>query len=164
MSGSVESGPPSLRRATRDDLTAVQQLLTLVTLPTVGVDTIFELDAEDFVVATDPAQPTVVIATGGLEVRGRDALLRSIAVHPAWQAHGLGAQVVSRLIEAAEQRGLTALYLLTTTAERYFPRFGFERVARGDVSPAIAQTDEFAGACPASAIAMSKRVRTNTAH
>lgn len=156
MNGGDSRGLPALRRAAADDLTAVLQLLTLVTLPTVGVETMFKVRAEDFVVATDPAQPAVAIAVGGLEVRGCDALLRSIAVHPAWQAHGLGAHVVSRLIEVAKQRDLGALYLLTTTAERYFPRFGFERVERAVVPLAIAQTDEFAGACPASAIAMRR--------
>lgn len=150
------SAPPVLRSATTDDLVAVQHLLTLVQLPTVGVEAIFELRADNFVVATDPGHPAAVIAVGGLEVRGRDALLRSIAVHPAWRAHGLGAKVVSRLIEVAEQRELATLYLLTTTAEQYFPRFGFERVDRGAVSPAILQTEEFAGACPASAIAMHR--------
>ncbi|QJR34722.1 hypothetical protein [Gemmatimonas groenlandica] len=51
------SGPTALRSGTTDDLTAVQQLLTMVKLPIVGVDMIFGLRAEDFVVATYPAQP-----------------------------------------------------------------------------------------------------------
>lgn len=148
---------PMPRRATSNDLEAVQQLLTLASLPVVGVDTIFALHAEDFLVATDPATAEIV-AVAGLELCGRYALLRSVAVHAAWRAHGLGAILVTQLISHAEARGLDALYLLTTTADRYFPRFGFEQVARADVPIAVAGTLEFAGACPASATAMAKRL------
>jgi amino-acid N-acetyltransferase len=55
-----------------------------------------------------------------------------------------------------EERGMNALYLLTQTAEHYFPRFGFERVARESVPAEIAETLEFKSACPASAVAMAK--------
>jgi amino-acid N-acetyltransferase len=147
-----------VRPATAPDLAAVQQLLTQVALPTVGVEAIFAHDASDFVVASNPSNDDAVIAVGGLEVCGQHALLRSIAVHPAWQGYGLAALIVTRLIAQAESRGLDALYLLTTTADGYFPRFGFAHVSRSEVPMAIAQTLEFAGACPASATAMCKHL------
>ena len=43
-----------------------------------------------------------------------------------------------RLIADAESRGLHALYLLTQTAEHYFPKFGFERIPREAVPPEVA--------------------------
>jgi amino-acid N-acetyltransferase len=46
--------------------------------------------------------------------------------------------------------------LLTTTAERYFPRFGFERVDRKDVPESVRASVEFTSACPSSAIVMRK--------
>ncbi len=92
----------------------------------------------------------------GLEVCCDHALLRSVAVRPEWRAHGLGQALVRRVVCRAEERGLRAFYLLTMTAEHYFPRFGFERVERGAVPAEIAATLEFRSACPASATAMAK--------
>jgi amino-acid N-acetyltransferase len=94
----------------------------------------------------------------GLEVCCDDALLRSVAVHPEWRAHGVGRELVRRLVCAAEARGVRALYLLTMTAEHYFPRFGFSVVDRQSVPPAVADTLEFRSACPASAVAMARPV------
>jgi amino-acid N-acetyltransferase len=65
---------------------------------------------------------------------------------------------VKRVVCRAEERGLRALYLLTMTAEHYFPRFGFAPVERGAVPAEIATTLEFRSACPASAIAMAMPV------
>jgi amino-acid N-acetyltransferase len=86
---------------------------------------------------------------------GDDALLRSVAVLPEWRSKGLGRALVARAISNAEARGLRALYLLTTTAARYFPNFGFKPVDRADVPGAVRETDEFTKACPASATAMT---------
>ena len=69
---------------------------------------------------------------------------------------GLGRALVSRAIAEAEARGIRALYLLTTTAERYFPSFGFERVERDAVPAEVLGTAEFRHACPATATAMCR--------
>jgi amino-acid N-acetyltransferase len=61
-----------------------------------------------------------------------------------------------RAIREGESRGLRALYLLTTTAEHYFPRFGFTRVDRSAVPADIRATEEFRSACPASATVMAR--------
>ena len=66
-----------------------------------------------------------------------------------------------RLVCVAESRGIRALYLLTMTAEHYFPRFGFTVVPRDVVPQEIADTLEFKSACPASATAMTRAIRTN---
>jgi amino-acid N-acetyltransferase len=63
---------------------------------------------------------------------------------------------VARVIADAEARGIPALYLLTTTAERYFPRFGFEVVERAEVPDDVRTTAEFTSACPASAVVMRR--------
>jgi amino-acid N-acetyltransferase len=51
------------------------------------------------------------------------------------------------------------MYLLTTTAERYFPKFGFERIERRDVPETVQASVEFTSACPASAVVMRKSLR-----
>ena len=53
------------------------------------------------------------------------------------------------------------MYLLTTTAERYFARFGFVQIARDDVPGAVQQSVEFREACPASAVVMRTELSTN---
>lgn len=143
-----------LRQATADDLASVERLLTASGLPTVGV-----ADALcTFVVAEregDVAEREGdIVGVVGLEVCGDHGLLRSTAVDPAYRDRGLGRALVERIIAEAEARGIHALYLLTTTAERYFPSFGFATITRDTVPSPIRATAEFAGACPASATVM----------
>ena len=147
---------PTLRAATAADLPAVERLLADAELPIAGVAALFASRADDFVVAEDPQAPGELAAVAGLEVCCDTALLRSVAVRPAWRRHGLGEALVRRVVCRAEERGVHALYLLTMTAEHYFPRFGFAVVERGAVPPEIAATLEFRSACPASAVAMAR--------
>ena len=46
------------------------------------------------------------------------------------------------------------MYLLTTTAEDYFPRFGFEVIDRSEADERLKESAEFRGACPDSAVCM----------
>jgi amino-acid N-acetyltransferase len=100
-----------------------------------------------------------IVGSAALEVYGDGALLRSVAVAPGRQHAGLGRTLVDAAIDLARARDVDALYLLTTTAERYFPKFGFERIERGDVPAGVQRSVEFTSACPASAIVMRKVVR-----
>ena len=146
---------PTFRAATLDDAAAIRRLLTGAKLPLDGVDALLAKDARQFVVAVTPDERELV-AVAGLEVCCNNALLRSVAVRSDWQRAGLGQELVRRVVCEAEARGIQALYLLTMTAEHYFPRFGFETVARDTVPADIANTLEFQGACPASAVAMKR--------
>jgi amino-acid N-acetyltransferase len=147
---------PRFRTATAGDLAAVERLLVDAGLPTAGVADIFAERAADFVVADDPRAAGELAAVAGLETCCENALLRSVAVRPEWRASGLGRELVRRVVCLAEARGLGALYLLTMTAEHYFPRFGFTAVARDDVPADVRDSLEFRSACPASAVAMVK--------
>jgi amino-acid N-acetyltransferase len=147
-SGSTTDLPgPTLRPARAEDLTAVSQLLTDAALPLDGVAT----SLADFVVAESGG---ALVGVAGLERCGRFALLRSVAVDDAWRSRGVGRALVERVIADAESRGIPALYLLTTTAERYFPSFGFREITREVVPDDVRATAEFKGACPASAVVM----------
>jgi arsenite methyltransferase len=159
----VPAVAPAPRIATPADLSAVERLLASSGLPTAGVKAIFATRADDFVVVDDPQAPGELAAVAGLEVCGEVALLRSVAVRPDRRAHGLGQALVGRLVAQAEERGLQALYLLTTTAEHYFPRFGFMPVGRDVVPPEITATVEFRNACPASAVAMARPLQSGAA-
>jgi amino-acid N-acetyltransferase len=97
-----------------------------------------------------------IVGSAALEVCADGALLRSVAVSPRAQGSGLGRDLTNAAIRLAENLGVPALYLLTTTAEGYFPRFGFERITRADVPQGVQASVEFASACPSSAIVMRK--------
>jgi amino-acid N-acetyltransferase len=140
---------PELRTATVNDLPAITELLEAASLPTVGVDDVLC----SFIVAE--AGGAIVGVVGLEQTRGdRYALLRSTAVADPWRGRGLGRKLVERAIGEAEARGFEALYLLTTTAEQYFPSFGFSNTARDAVPDEVRATEEFRSACPASATVM----------
>jgi len=140
-----------IRSATSRDLPAVEQLLRHSELPTVGVKDLIN----DFLVAEAGND---IVGVVGMEYCCNYGLLRSTAVAPEWRSKGVARQLVEQIIARAESRGTNALYLLTTTAERYFPSFGFEKTTRDAVPPEIQATDEFRGACPASATVMSRQL------
>jgi len=140
---------PEIRRATAGDLAAVERLLSESHLPLDGVREAIA----DFVVAH---AGDALVGIAGLEVCCDNALLRSVAVSPEWRSHGVGRALVTRVISDAEARGIRALYLLTTTAERYFPSFGFRPITRDVVPDDIRATQEFRSACPASATVMRR--------
>ena len=137
----------SIRPATPGDRPAVEQLLVESHLPTAGIDA----SLNGFLVAeTDES----IVGVIGLERYGEYGLLRSAVVHPQRQGRGVGRQLVERLIESARADGVTSMYLLTTTAESYFPTFGFSKVERSIVPLEIQASVEFAEACPSSAAVM----------
>lgn len=140
-----------LRAATPMDLAAVEALLSASKLPLDGV-------AESlgtFVVAEHEG---ALVGVAGIEHcgAGEHALLRSVAVAESWKGRGLGRALVTRAISDAESRGAHALYLLTTTAEHYFPSFGFKPTTRDAVPAEIKANVEFTSACPASAVVMRR--------
>lgn len=143
------TAPAVVRPATPEDLPRIEQLLTASALPLDGV----KESLGDFVVAESGPD---IVGVAGLEICRDDALLRSVAVAPGWRSRGVGRQLVTRAIAGAEARGLRALYLLTTTAEQYFPSFGFRRITRDEVPEPVRRTEEFTSACPASAAVMTR--------
>ena len=144
---------PDIRPAAPSDESAIDALLRTVHLPVDGVR-----DAlPNFVIAEDEGR---IVGIAGVETCGPThdhALLRSVAVDPAWQGKGLGHVLVERALVIAEARGVKELYLLTTTAENFFPRFGFATTTRDAVPADVSATAEFQGACPASATVMVRR-------
>src|SRR5262245_37530502 len=97
-----------------------------------------------------------IVGSAALELYPDGALLRSVAVAPALQGQGLGAELTAAALALARDLHVGAIYLLTTTAKGYFPRFGFEPVTRDDVPPGVKGSVEFTSACPSSATVMRK--------
>lgn len=138
-----------VRSATSGDAGTIEQLLTARHLPTAGVRD----HLATFVVAT---RGESLLGCAGMERYGEIGLLRSVAVAENVGGRGVGAELVRAVLDRARTLGLRELYLLTTTAAGYFPRFGFERVGREALPSALQASEELRGACPASAVAMRR--------
>lgn len=82
------------------------------------------------------------------------ALLRSMVVFDKFRNQGYGCKIVNQLLEEATIKGIKEIFILTTTAEDFFNRLGFEVIERKDVPDSIKSTTEFTSLCPASAICM----------
>jgi amino-acid N-acetyltransferase len=97
-----------------------------------------------------------IVGSAAVEMYEHGALLRSVVVAPGRERQGLGRQLTDAAIRLAAGHHAAAIYLLTTTAAEYFPKFGFVRIARTDVPATVQASVEFQWACPASAIVMRK--------
>lgn len=133
--------------ATAADVPDIKLLLAENGLPTVGLDDHWK----DFVVAREGR---ALAGCGGAEVYDDAALIRSIAVAAPRRGSGIGDQIVRRLLDDLKKRGVGELYLLTTTAEKYFGKRGFEKVDRARVPPQLLRSHEFQDACPTTATCM----------
>ena len=109
----------------------------------------------------DHLATTIVVRQGGrvvgsaaLELYQGAALLRSVGVDPALQGRGLGCALTEAALRLARERGVAEVYLLTTTAAAFFPKFGFRETSRDAVPEAVKASVEFTTACPASAVVM----------
>lgn len=105
----------------------------------------------------------VLVGVAGLERFGQVGLLRSVAVGPAHQGKGIAGRMVKQLLANADQQELQEVYLITTTADHYFDRYGFTPVSRQEVPEAIQQTRQFSGLCPTSAVVMKRNLMHQTA-
>jgi amino-acid N-acetyltransferase len=94
-----------------------------------------------------------------MEVRGADALFRSLAVDPAHRGTGLGRRLYEALVERARAKGIERAYLLTTTIASLAESWGFRPIAREQVPAAIRETTQFQGGCCSSAVAMWQDLR-----
>jgi N-acetylglutamate synthase-like GNAT family acetyltransferase len=140
-----------LLAATPDDLAPIRELLAELSLPAADVGA----ENQRFVVARARGE---LVGCAALELYGSGALLRSLAVRGAMQGRGLGRALYERVMANAAGAGVTDVFLLTTTAERFFARQGFRRIARDDVPERVRASAEFASLCPATAVCMARRV------
>ena len=140
-----------IEAARSSDLQGITGLLERRHLPLAGV-----VDhLETMLVARDGGR---IVGTAGLELYADGALLRSVAVDPDAQGRGLGQELTGAALRLAETHGRETVFLLTTTAEGFFPKFGFEIVTRDEVPASVRASVEFQSACPASAIVMRRRL------
>jgi amino-acid N-acetyltransferase len=141
----------AIERARDDDGDAVCALLEQNQLPTAGL-------REHLSTTLIARHGRRVVGSAALEMYADGALLRSVAVSPDLRHLGLGRELTQAALRLAEELRVPAVFLLTTTAETYFPRFGFERITRAEVPATVLSSVEFTSACPATAVVMRKRL------
>jgi amino-acid N-acetyltransferase len=111
---------------------------------------------EHFFFIGSDGSPTGLV---GVEMYGTVALLRSLVVADTARTQGIGSALVQHAEEYASSHRAGTMYLLTTTAEKFFKRLGYERIDRSQAPPSIERTREFASLCPASSAFMLKRLQ-----
>ncbi|MFV1979793.1 MAG: GNAT family N-acetyltransferase [Rhodothermia bacterium] len=113
------SAPFTIRNARENDFPQIVAILQEVGLLTDGLTP----GMPDLYVADIGG---AVVGCAALESDGSTGLLRSVGVLPAAQGSGIGGRLVEAVHERAMDLGLESIYLLTATADKYFPRFGYE--------------------------------------
>ena len=140
-----------IRAVRAEDLDALNVLLTENALP--ASDITHKL-LRDFAVAEGDGG--IVVGSVGLERYDSDGLLRSLAVAQTVRNAGLGSRLLAHAEGLALDRGISELWLLTTTASDFFRRKDYLDVARSTAPAKLQATTQFAQLCPASAVCMRK--------
>lgn len=143
---------PLVRAAAASDFEAISALLEAAGLPTADL----RASQPAFLVA---AAGTELAGAGALEIHADTALLRSLAVAPAWRGRGLGHLLVKALERRARAARVHQIVLLTQTAEAFFTRLDYRVIERAQAPAAVQTSREFAALCPASAVCLAKTLR-----
>jgi amino-acid N-acetyltransferase len=141
----------AIELALDSDRSAIEGLLVANGLPLDGID----IALPNAVVARADGG---MVGCAAVEAYGSVGLLRSVCVAPELRGSGLGRRLVAAAEELATSRGIVELYLLTETAEAWFPRLGYVATSRAAVPAALTASPEFTTACPDSAEVLRKRL------
>jgi amino-acid N-acetyltransferase len=119
----------AVRRARTPDVPAIKAIVDLYAgsgrkLLAKELVTLYE-DVQDFIVAERDGS---VVGCGALHVIWADlGEVRTLAVHSEHRKAGIGAAVLTRLIDTARDLGLTRLFALTFHTD-FFARHGFAEI------------------------------------
>ncbi|MFC6962108.1 arsenic resistance N-acetyltransferase ArsN2 [Halocatena marina] len=138
-----------LRAAKRDDIGYLKSLLRENGLPVDDIPDVFD----SLSVCTIDGKR---VGVGGFEQYGQDALLRSVAIEEAERNKGYGKLLCEQLLAVARRKGVSTMYLLTTTADEFFRQLEFKNVDRDTVPRSIQQTREFSDLCPSTATCLKR--------
>lgn len=125
------------RRARTTDVQTIKQLVDGYVdrniLLAKDLVTLYEDIQEFWVAELDGA----VVGCGALHVLWEDiAEIRTVAVHPAAQGHGIGSSIVRALLGVARELCLKRVFVLTFEAE-FFGRHGFTEISGAPVPPEV---------------------------
>ena len=131
-----------------------QEVLALISGAELPVEDLSDETMRNFMVARD--KDDTIIGVVGIEMYQENGLLRSLAVDPVCREQGLGGRLTREIEAFARCNGIKTLYLLTTTAANFFPKFEYQVVPRDQTPESIQNTAEFKNLCPVSAVCLCK--------
>jgi amino-acid N-acetyltransferase len=140
-----------IERAEPADVEQVEALLTAAHLPLEGAREALALG----VVGRDHGR---VVAAAAVERFGVAGLLRSVVVDEPARSAGHGRAIVAAAEDLARAQGIVELYVLTETAIDWFPRLGYEAVARAAATAAVGESVEFTTVCRDTGIPLRKNL------
>jgi amino-acid N-acetyltransferase len=141
-------------------LEKLQQFLQSNKLPYQDIDSSISTKGRMFLGYYDDAGE--LIGSGGLELYGDAALLRSLAVKENQRGKDLGKKIVDDLVSQARKANIANIFLLTETAKDFFLKKGFNLIDRNEVPENVRASSEFSHVCPASAVCMFYKLNSNT--
>lgn len=140
-----------IEKPKEENLSVVKQLLKDANLPSEDIEehwpTFLIAKAED-----------KIIGAVGLEVHENQGLVRSLVVAGAYRKYGVGKELYQSCINLAKSIGINEIGLLTTTAENFFAKFGFQKVSGDEIPMFIKKTKEFQVYCPSCSTIMIKKL------
>lgn len=140
--------PPGVAIGSAGALGEITALLAACGLPTADIrhDAIF-------VVARAGGE---LCGTAGIEAFGAVALLRSVAVAPAWRRRGVAHALCEEVLRRASAMQVRRVFLLTSDAQNFFRSLGFATIERDALPAEIRATSQFRELCPQTAAAMAR--------
>jgi amino-acid N-acetyltransferase len=142
------------RLALATDLQDISRLLAMYDLPTADVHE----HLPHFIVAINGQG---LVGCIGLEIHGEHGLLRSLAVDERFRNQGIARKLYRRLLAVAADNGIRQTHLLTTTAEEYFRRLGFNTMDRTSAPAGIKESQQFRTLCSSEAVYMTKSMNSS---
>lgn len=142
-------------RYERPQIEDLEQIVFLLKENDLPVDDIHSNSSIQFVVAKFD---DFIIGSVALERFNSIGLLRSLCVKEEFRKDGVGLSLINRVFDFARNEKLSEIYLLTTSADKYFAKFGFNEFNRKNAPIQIQETSQFRDLCPASAILMNKAI------
>jgi amino-acid N-acetyltransferase len=140
-----------LKKVNKTDIPLVEELLRSNNLPYEDIASKFD----DFFLGYVDEK---VVGVCGVETYGNYGLLRSLVIKESFRGKVYGRELCVKLIEYAKCKGVKEIYLLTTTAEHFFNRIGFEVINRSMAPDVIQNTTEFKNLCPPTATFMRMKL------
>lgn len=143
----IEGKDFSIKLAEQDDFLQIHEILHSNGLPVGGVNT---ETGEYFIAASGQSIMGII----GFESYVTAALMRSLAVKPQFRKSGIARNLIEHVLKVLRRDGFNEVYLLTNTAEKYFNRYGFNKINRQDVPDSVLETSALGDACPMSSTCM----------
>lgn len=137
----MPDGQVTIRRARTPDVARIRQLMDAFTherrVLAKSTVNLYEDIQEFWVAELEKGQQRDVVGCGALHVLWEDlAEVRTVAVDPSVQGHGIGHRIVAGLLAQAKQLGVRRVFCLTFETE-FFAKHGFIPIPGTPISPRV---------------------------